>query len=251
MESGAQRATERQLHALDRLIHSHAEDDMLTAASNPNLTEDLARALLSRHDLPGSVLQALAKNGVVAKHRSVLVALVGHPHTPRFVALPMARSLFPFELMNVALQPGVPADLKVVLEQMLIDKLETMSLGERISLAKRGSTRVAEALLSDKEMRVVETAMTNPYLTEACIVHVLMREDVPPRFVELVAHHAKWGLRNDIRYALLRNPNTPLAMALRFAQTLPADVARDALHNSNLPNNVKAYLMAEVQNRLR
>jgi hypothetical protein len=251
MDAGAQRAAQRQLHALEQLIHSHSEEELRTAASNPNLTEDLARALLARRVLTGPVLQVLAKNAVVMKHRSVLVGLVGHPHTPRFVALPLSRSLFPFELMKVALQPGVPPDLKIALEETLIDKLETMSLGERISLAKRGSTRVAQALLVDKELRVVETALLNPFLTEACIIKTLMREDVESRFVELVARHTKWGIRSDVRYALLRNPNTPLAMALRFAQTLPADVAREALFHSNLPNNVKAYLLAEVQNRLR
>jgi hypothetical protein len=78
-----------------------------------------------------------------------------------------------------------------------------------------------------------------------------MKEDVNVRFVELVAHHPKWGLRTDVRCALLRNPNTPMGVALHFAQTLPADIARDALFNSNLPKSVKTYLMAEIQHRER
>jgi hypothetical protein len=42
-----------------------------------------------------------------------------------------------------------------------------------------------------------------------------------------------------------------MAVALRLAHSLPADIARDALFNSNLPSSVKAYLMAEIQNRNR
>jgi hypothetical protein len=251
MDSAAHRATEKLIENLERLIHSHSEQDLRTAAENPNLTEDLARALLSRRDLPASVLQDLAKNSAVLKQRPVLVGLVAHPRTPRFVSLPLARSLFPFELMQVAMSPAVAADVKIAIEQMILDKLEKLSLGERLTLALRGPTRIAERLLLDPEQRVVETALQNPHLTEACIVRTLMREADHFNFVELIAGHPKWSLRIDVRCALLRNPKTPMSVALHFAQTLPADVARDALFHSNLPASVKTYLMAEIQRRQR
>jgi len=248
---GAQRAPEGHIERLERLIHSHSEDDLCAAAENPHLNEDLAKALLQRRDLTAKVLQELAKNGAILKARPVLVALVSHPKTPRFVSLPMARSLHTFELMSVALQPAVPADVKIAIEQLIVDRLEKLSLGERITLAKRGSLRVAEKLLVDPDPRVVELAINNPFLTEACIIRTLMLDPIDPKFVERVARHPKWSLRTDVRCALLRNPNTPMAAALQFAQTLPADVARDALLNSNLPHSVKTYLMVEIQNRLR
>lgn len=251
MDSAAHRSTEKQIETIERLIHSHSEQDLLAAAENPNLTEDLARAMLSRRDLPPSVLQELAKNSAVLKQRPVLVALVAHPRTPRFISLPMARSLFPFELMQVAMSPAVAADLKIAVEQMILDKVEKLSLGERLTLALRGPTRIAERLLLDPEQRVVETALQNPHLTEACIVRTLMREAEHFNFVELIANHPKWSLRIDVRCALLRNPKTPMSVALHFAQTLPADVARDALFHSNLPASVKTYLMSEIQRRQR
>jgi hypothetical protein len=247
---GAQRSTD-QLERLERLIHSHSEEDLCAAAENPHLNEDLAKALLQRRDLTAKVLQELAKNQAILKSRPIVAALVSHPKTPRFISLPMARTLHTFELMTVALQPAVPADVKIAIEQLIVDRLEKLSLGERITLAKRGSTRVAERLLVDPDPRVVDLAMNNPYLTEACIIRTLMRDPLEPRFVEKIARHPKWSLRTDVRCALLRNPSTPMAAALQFAQTLPADVARDALLHSNLPHSVKTYLMVEIQSRLR
>jgi hypothetical protein len=247
---GAQRSTD-QLERLERLIHSHSEEDLVAAAENPHLNEDLAKALLQRRDLTARVLQELAKNHAILKSRPIVVTLVSHPKTPRFISLPMARTLHTFELMTVALQPAVPADVKIAIEQLIMDRVEKLSLGERITLAKRGSMRVAERLLVDSDPRVVDLAMNNPYLTEACIIRTLMRDPLEPRFVEKIARHSKWSLRTDVRCALLRNPNTPMAQALQFAQTLPADVARDALLHSNLPHSVKTYLMVEIQNRLR
>ncbi len=241
-----------QLEMLERLIHSHDEGELRAAAANPELTEDLAEALLKRRDLPPTVLQDLAKNTTAMKMRNVVVGVVCHPRTPRFVSLPVSRQLHTFELLNVALQPAVAVDVKMAIEQSILDRLENMSLGERITLAKRGSTRIAEGLLRDPELNVVELALQNSHLTEACVVRVLMsEEEVDPRFVEVVATHAKWSLRIDVRCALLRNPKTPMAAALQLVSTMPADVARDALFHSNLPKSVKAYLLTQIQHGQR
>lgn len=242
----------QQIELLEQLVHSTDENELRAAAANPNLTEDLAMALLKRRDLPASVLQDLAKNTEALKLRSVLMAMICHPRTPRFISLPASRTLHTFELLTVALQPAVPADVKIAIEQSIMDRLENMSLGERISLAKRGSTRIAEALLRDPELTVIELALVNSHLVEACVIRTLMMdEEVDERFVQLVAKHPKWSLRTDVRAALLRNPKTPMGVALNIVHALPADIARDALFQSNLPTSVKAYLMAEIQHRTR
>jgi hypothetical protein len=248
----ADSAARQQIALLEHLVHSTDENELRAAAANPNMTEDLAMALLKRRDLPASVLQELAKNTEVLKLRPVLMAMICHPRTPRFISLPASRTLHTFELLSVALQPAVPSDVKIGIEQSIMDRLENMSLGERISLAKRGSTRIAEALLRDPELIVIELALVNSHLTEACVVRTLMiDEGVDERFVQLVANHPKWSLRTDVRAALLRNPKTPMGVALNIVHALPADIARDALLNSNLPTSVKAYLMNEIQHRLR
>jgi hypothetical protein len=248
----ADSATRQEMELLEQLVHSTDEGELRAAAANPHLTEDLAMALLKRGDLPASVLQDLARNTEVLKLRAVLMAIICHPRTPRFVSLPASRRLHTFELLTVALQPAVPSDVKVAIEQSIMDRLENMSLGERISLAKRGSTRIAEALLRDPEQNVIELALLNSHLTEACVVRALMiDEEVDERFVRLVANHPKWSLRTDVRSVLLRNPKTPMGVALNIVHALPADMARDALLNSNLPTSVKTYLMAEIQHRAR
>ncbi len=235
---------------LERLVHSQDVAELRAAVGSLHLTKELALALLKRRDLPAPVLQDLAKNGPLLKDHSVLIALICHPRTPKFVSLPASKSLHTFELLQVALQPAVPADVKMAIEQAIIDRLENMSLGERITLAKRGSRKIAERLLSDAEQAVVDLALANGHLTEACVVRTLMlSEEVDEQFVKKVAEHRKWSLRTDVRAALLRNPKTPMAVAIRLVQALPADVAREALVNSNVPENVRAYLLKEVEAR--
>jgi len=218
-------------------------------ASDPALTEDLALALLKRGDLSAEEVEQLIKNAAVLKSRKVRLALAAHPRAPRRVALRMIRELYTFDLVRFALMPAAAADLKRAADEMLIARLASISLGERISLARRCSAIVSTALLLDKETRVWQTALENPRLTEVAIVKALLRPNVSPAFVEAICHHAKWSVRREIRMALLRNEKTPLACALEFARSLLPPLLRDILHASRLPERTKAYLRKELEIR--
>src|SRR4030088_2849299 len=126
--------------------------DLLRTASDPALTEDFALALLKHPDLPPEVIEQLAKNTNALKSRKVKIALASHPHTPRHVSVPLARQFYTFDLMKVALSPTVPADVKVAVDDVLISRLKTVTVGERLTLARRASGRVAAALLVDVEI---------------------------------------------------------------------------------------------------
>jgi hypothetical protein len=213
------------------------------------LTEDLALALLKRGDLLAHDIEQLAKNATLMKSRKVRLAVASHPRAPRRIALRLIRELYTFDLVHFSQTPTAPADLKRSADELLIARLASISLGERISLARRCSERVAAALLHDKETRVWQTATENPRLTESGVVRALQRPGATPAFVEAICRHAKWSLRPEIRLALLRNAHTPLARALEFARRLPPAVVRDVLHASRLPEKIKAYLKKELKER--
>jgi hypothetical protein len=232
-------------------IHSTSTEALITAASDPVLTEDLALGLLKRRDLPAEVLDHLSKNGSAIKSGKVKLALLEHPKTPRHVSIPIVRHLFTFDLMQMALRPVVPADIKMVAEEALITRLEKISAGERLSLAHRASGRVAGALLLDPEPRVIHAALENSRLTESSVIKAATRREAPAAFVEAVCHHSRWSLRPEIRLALLRNEKTPLARALEFARSLPPARVREILQGSNLPARTKSYLLKDLEQRLK
>jgi hypothetical protein len=214
-----------------------------------SLTEDAALSLLKRTDLAPDVLERLSKIGELLKLRKVKLALVDHPKTPRHVSLPLMRQLYTFDLMQVALTPAVPADVKHAADETLCNRLDTISSGERLALAHRGSGRIAEALLSDAESQVMQAALHNGRLTESSIVRALTRADATASFVDAVAHHPSWSLRREIRVALLRNEKTPMARAVDFARSLPLGILREILQTSRLPGNVREYLLVEIEKK--
>ena len=228
-------------------IHSASRDELLRAAADPALTEDLALTLLKRADLPPEVLEQLSKNGNVLKLRKVKVALVCHPHAPRHVSVPLARRFYTFDLLKVALSPSVPADVKVAVDEMLIARLKTITLGERLSLARRASGRVAGALLLDSETRVMQTALENPRLTEAFVIRAVLRPQARAALIQAVAHHSRWSYRHEIRSALLRTEYLSLARALEFSHGLPPPLLREVLQASRLPARIKDQLLRENQ----
>ena len=234
---------EAELAELARLIHQHSPEALQRVAAHPRLNEDLALALLGRRDLDERVLNDLARNHSVMKSRKVLNALVRHARTPRHVTVPLVRRLFTFELMELALTPALAADLKMVAEEALRLRLEAISAGERLTLARRASARVAAALLLDTEARVVEAALDNPFLTEAFLVKAVLDPDAPAHFIHGVCRHRKWSLRREIKCALLRSQHTPLAQAIAIAHSLRAAEVREALEQSLLAENIRVYLL--------
>jgi len=223
--------------------------DLKTQTSSPGLGEDAALALLKRPDLPAEALEALAKNGSVLKHRKVKLALIEHPKTPRHVSLPLVRQLYTFDLMQVALTPVVPADVKRAADEALLNRLETITPGELLTLAHRGSGRIAEALLLDENAHVAQGALQNPRLSEPSIVRALMRPEASAEWVEAVCRHPQWSLRREVRIALLRNEKTPAALAVEFARRLPPPLLREVLHSSKLPASVRNPLLMQLRAR--
>ena len=238
--------------------------DGLPNASDPALTEDLALSLLKRPDLPAEILEQLAKNASILKSHKVKIALVSHPHTPRHVSVPLARQFYTFDLMKVALASGVPADVRVAIDDVLISRLKTVTLGERITLARRASGRVAAALLLEDrgdgkradhesdmkvsaknvegETRVLRTALENPRLTEALLISAVLLPLASPALIHAVANHPKWGSRREVRAALLRTEYLSLACALAFGREIPSGLLQDFLASSRLPAKIKDQL---------
>jgi hypothetical protein len=236
-----------------------APPDLLRTATDPDLTEDLALSLLKRPDLPIEVLEQLAKNVQALQCRKVRVALASHPHTPRHVSVPLARQFYTFDLMKVALSPGVPADVKVAIDDVLISRLKTVTVGERLTLARRASGRVAAALLLEMQVvaetadaktearatRVMHTALENPRLTETLVIGSVLRPGASAALVHAVARHAKWSVRREVRAALLRSEHLSLARALEFSREIAAPLLQELLASSQLPSTIKAQLLRE------
>ncbi|HEX4486045.1 MAG TPA: hypothetical protein VH088_07255 [Terriglobales bacterium] len=174
------------------------------ALEKSDVNEDQTLALLRQPAATSAVLEKIAKDPATAKSRKIKLALIEHLHTPRHVSLLLLRNLYTFDLMTVALMPVVAADIKIAAEESLIQRLEKLSIGEKLSLARRASTRVVAALLHQSDARIVNAALETPRLTEIVLVNALASRDSSDLLDQTVRRHAKWSLRPEIQQALQR-----------------------------------------------
>jgi hypothetical protein len=204
------------------------------AAELPALDEDSALALLSTADVTTESLAQLARSPIAAKSRKVIFALVQHPRTPRHVSIPLLRRMFTFDLLQVTLTPVISADIKRAAEEQILVRSASLPAGQKITLARRASGRVAAQLLQDPDQRIVAPALNNSRLTEALVVQAVMKPAAPELLFSLVGRHSKWSQRREVQIALLRSETTPVEIARTIALRFSPEFLRDIVPKSRL-----------------
>jgi hypothetical protein len=253
--ASAEKNRERALAAwgdeLTALLHETDVEVLLGLLDNRSLEETQLCILLERKNLPGEVLEEVARRKPLLKSYRVKKALAFHPRTPRLVTLRLLRDLYLMDLVQLTLLPGIPTELKRSAEDQLVARLPQLPLGQKITLARRGPARLAGALLAEGHAQIVTIVLDNPYLTEAQVLKVLSREKLPPVVVQTIGHHRKWSLAYNVRLAMVRHPLSPLATVLAYLPELTVADLRELASPGIVPESLRKYLEAEVERRIR
>jgi hypothetical protein len=235
--------------ALEVLIGSADPHVLLATLENPALDESLLYRLLERIDAPAELLRRVSQRAEWIRSYPVKLRLARHPHTPRLIALACVRQLFLFDLARVSLLPSALAEVRRVAEDLVLNRLSQLPLGQKIALAKQGPARVAAALLAEGLPTTLAPVLENAHLNEAQITRVLARQDLSARVVNAIARHPKWSNSPHVRIALLRHPLTPLARIMAFLPDIPLADLRDIMHLTTVRPDLRTYLAHEVARR--
>lgn len=256
--SVAEKISRRAQHArsagrdeLASLLHDAPEEVLAALLENPHLDEPHLILMLERRSLPGAVLESVARTPQWMRSYPVKLRVATHPRTPRRIAMPLVKQLYLFDLVNASLQPAVPAELKRIAEDLIIARLGQLPLGQKLTLARRGSARVVGALLAEGVEPVVPLALDSAFLTESQVLKVLSHDAAPARVVEAVARHARWSHFYNVRLALVRNPQTPLARVLSFLPDMTKRDLKELSAARTLSPSLRQYLLLEVASRGR
>ena len=249
-EHDAERARVASGDDLNGLIYHPAPAVLVALLDNPALDETKLTLLLARKDLPTEVLEEIGARKTLVKSYAVKKALLFHPRTPRLVGLRLLKDLYLMDLVQFALSPAAAVELKRYAEEQVVARLPQMPLGQKITLARRGPARVAGALLLEGHAQVLPIALDNPYLTEAQVLKALAREKVPTVVVQALAKHRKWSQAYNVRVAIVRNPSAPISIVLTFLPQLTVSDLRELAAPGIVPENLRKYLLAEVNRRM-
>ncbi len=95
-----------------------------------------------------------------------------------------------------------------------------LSAGARTAAARGQDRFVLDRLLHDRDPRVIRVFLSNPRAVERDVVRIAAMRPTKPEILRLVASHARWSSRYEVRLALVCNPYTPTPIALQLMPTL-------------------------------
>ncbi len=248
-KADADRAQNAAAEEIPVLLYATSEEVLLALLENPRLEEPHLCLLLERKDLPAALLEEIARRKQFQRSYCVRRALVRHPHTPRLVAMRLARSLYLMDLVQLSLLVSAPAELRKLAEELVLVRIPQLPLGQKLMLARRGSARVAGALLAEGHPQVARIALDNAFLTEAQVLRVLARPSLSARVVAAIAQHPKWSCMPNVRLALVRQPSTPLERLLAFLPNLTLRDLKDLVESPRLSPNLRQYIRHEIAQR--
>jgi hypothetical protein len=232
-----------------RLQDDPSMEVIRTLLKNPCQDESCLLLLLKRRDLTEDVLTAVYKMPLLGESHQLKVALVHHPATPDHIVLPLIPHLYLFELVTVCFLPGVAPDRKLVAERAIIKRLPVTPLGSKISLARRATSDVLEALLHEGLPQLMDACLDNPRLRQSALFKFLNGPGANQETISAVARHPRWKTRHDLRLAILKNPRTPLIWFTSILPRLSLAEVKNIYVSSRISAAQKSCVKEELSRR--
>jgi hypothetical protein len=241
--SDARNASREELQ--QRLGHAPAAW-LSRALENPHLGPREMLLLLRNHAATADLLGRIAADREWTAYHEVRRGLTLHARTP----LSSARNLLPHlywkDWVDVAADPAANPVVRRQAERMLLARLDDLSLGERIALARRATRGLVRAL-NETHARVVDALLGNPRLIELDVVTLVGSASAGREVLLRVAEHPVWGRRRAVRLELLKRSELPLQTALGTARQLVRRDLRALIRDDRVPLLVRV----DIERRLR
>jgi len=129
-----------------------------------------------------------------------------------------------------------------------------LTLGERKALARTHRRDKLLLMIRDPHPQVVTIVLDNPHVTESDVIKMASSRPAVPESLAKIAAHPRWSVRHPVKRALVLNPSTPLADAIRIATTLRAPELGEIAGDASLPEPLRRHaseVLAALQSRPR
>jgi hypothetical protein len=193
--------------------------------------EDEAVAVLENPYVTPAICQQIAQTQRLTGFYSIRLKLVALKHTPQAHAVKLVHYLYWTDLVRLSVDVKVSAPVRRAIDTILVNKVDKLTLGERITIAKRCSHALISALLWDPDPKVFESLLINQRVREDDLLVVANSPRATAQQLQLLADDRKWSYRYAIRKALVMNPLTPRSVAASLLRSLTPRDLRNILRN--------------------
>jgi len=99
--------------------------------------------------------------------------------------------------------------------ESLFQKIQSMNVSEKLDLARKGSKEARTILMRDSNKQVQLAIINSPKITDSEVVLIAGNRQINEEVLRVIASKREWLKNYQIRLALVHNPKTPLAIALK------------------------------------
>jgi len=234
---------------LARYVQDPSPKVVRALLGNRQLTEEDILIVANRKNVPADVLEIIARDKRWSESYPVRLALARNPKAPLSVSLPIARFLRLFDLEEITRSHFVPLVFRHKVESLIIERIPTMPLGNKKTLAKKAAGNVLLKLLLDRDAEVVQLCLNNPNMVEGHLFKIINRKDTSAGTIMMIAGHPNWSNRSLIRFSLVRNAHTPLSLSVPFLQSVKLMDLQELYADPSLPITIRPFVHRELVKR--
>lgn len=191
---------------------------LIENASEPDIFDEIARANQNRQE--------------------ILEILLHYPDTPEQV----------ITFITGILHMPIRHPEKTVTEQKtehakpksLLQKIQTLTVGERLQLAMRGSREIRSLLVKDTNKQVMLSVLENQKITESEVELIARSRSVPEDALRKISKNREWLKNYAITSALVTNPKTPPGIAVTLIIGFKTKDLVILEKNKNIPELVRS-----------
>lgn len=188
---------------------------LLTDAADPEIYREILSSNVNRPE----ILKMLAENPDVPDE--IKAAVEKQLHLPA----------------RVTAKPRMSDDAR---KGSLLQKIQQLTVGERIAIALRGGQEIRSLLLKDANKEVVMTVLKNPKISETEVELIAHSRNVPEDALRAIHKNREWMKNYSINLALVNNPKTPPGIGITLVTSLRIKDIAILEKNKNVPEAVRA-----------
>ena len=231
------------------LVHHRSPRVISQILMNPNITEEIVRIIANRRNIGSEILESIFYDKRWNSSYQIILALSRNPKTPQKVSLSLVGSLRIFDLADLTRKQQIPVNVRMKAESHILDKILSMPIGVKKSLARRANNTIVMRLIEDGMEEVVNICLDSSLLTEGDICKVISMKKVASHVIRQIAVHPKWSLRYHVQLALILNNHTPLVNVVEFLKKTRTTDLKELYSLSNTPISTRPFIYRELFDR--
>ena len=212
----------------------------LAAIPRPSL-----QSFLARSDVPAEMREFFGARGIepagppATEVDAPIVDLGPEPE-------PIAADVPPSEEPAAPAGEEPDADADEKRKASVTQKIASMTVAQRMSLAMKGSREERSILIRDPNKLVSTAVLSSPKMTESEIESIAKMANVSEEILRILGNNRAWVKNYNVMLALVRNPKSPVAMAMNFLPRLNDKDLRQLSTNRNVAEILRVTARKKV-----